>query len=68
MLLLVERYVSRREKSFQAKESADDRLENGRVPGVDGALKLLAKKYLVVYAIVMGEFSTYLSDRHRKRR
>ncbi|KAJ3570817.1 hypothetical protein NP233_g4157 [Leucocoprinus birnbaumii] len=54
VLLLAERYVSKQEKNLQAKESADDRLESQRAPGAAAALKVLAKKYLVVYAIVMG--------------
>ncbi|KAF5357089.1 hypothetical protein D9756_006751 [Leucocoprinus leucothites] len=54
LLLLAERYVSKKEKSLQVKESADDRIESQRSPGIPGALKALAKKYLVVYAIVMG--------------
>ncbi|KAJ2916535.1 hypothetical protein MD484_g3883, partial [Candolleomyces efflorescens] len=48
--LLVDRQLSRASK---AKETADDRLENGR-QGSATAAAALSRKYLLVYAIVMG--------------
>ncbi len=57
LLLMLERYVSGIKSEVTTKESADDRLENGRSPTSGNALTVLARKYLVVYAIVMGQFS-----------
>lgn len=57
VLLLAERYVSGLEKESATKESADDRLESARPPNAGSALKTLARKYLVVYAIVMGMYA-----------
>ncbi|KAF9447211.1 DUF791-domain-containing protein [Macrolepiota fuliginosa MF-IS2] len=54
LLLLVERYVSGLEKGLTVKESADDKLESARPPNSGNALKVLARKYLIVYAMVMG--------------
>ncbi|EKM75352.1 hypothetical protein AGABI1DRAFT_116460 [Agaricus bisporus var. burnettii JB137-S8] len=51
-LLCVERYVTGKGKD-KSKESADDRLESARPACSGSALGILAKKYLVVYAIVM---------------
>jgi hypothetical protein len=59
-LLALERCVTGRDKS---KESADDRLESARPAGSGGALGVLASKYLVVYAIVMGVLVAYSSPR-----
>ena len=54
--LFVDRQLSRASK---AKETADDRLENGR-QGSAAAAAALSRKYLLVYAIVMGEFARLL--------
>lgn len=48
----VERHVA---TSSGWKESAEDRLENGTRVG-SGVLSALTRKYLLVYAIVMGPF------------
>jgi hypothetical protein len=59
-LLAVERCMTGRDK---CKESADDRLESARPAGSGSALGVLASKYLVVYAIVMGRLDAYSSSR-----
>lgn len=59
--LLVERYVSQSHKRNQTKDSAEDQLESGKV-GNAGAMSLLTKKYLLVYAIVMGTSINLASD------
>ena len=60
--LLLERYASKQKHSLLPKQSRDpDRLENGhshtRSASMSGhgALAALSRKYLVVYAIVMGK-------------
>jgi hypothetical protein len=60
--LLLERYASKQKRSLAPKGSHDpDRLENGHghtrsisISG-HGGLATLTRKYLAVYAIVMGE-------------
>ncbi|PPQ75158.1 hypothetical protein CVT24_007486 [Panaeolus cyanescens] len=51
--MLVDRYVANKAKKQQHAQSADDRLEGGRM-NTSGALAALTRKYLIVYAIVMG--------------
>lgn len=51
--LLADRYVSKSKQ--QHKASADERLESGKAGNSEGALSVLTRKYLLVYAIVMGE-------------
>lgn len=55
LVLLLERYVSGLKSEATSKESADDRLENGRSQNSGNTFAALARKYLVVYAIVMGQ-------------
>lgn len=53
LALLLDRYV-RSSRGNKVKESADDRLESGKQGASAGVLSTLTRKYLVVYAIVMG--------------
>jgi len=54
----LERHVAKNARQHpHPKETADERLENGKL-GVGGsALSTLTRKYLLVYAVVMGMFS-----------
>lgn len=80
LVLLLERWVSSKDKKPQAstsvaKAQVDDSLESGRSPaqhapsgsisgmpsGRVGALNTLMRKYLTVYAIVMGASLVILS-------
>ena len=70
--LVVDRYLARKTRALlassasqPARDAADDRLESGKANGPVGsvspvsgsaAMRSLERKYLVVYAIVMGEF------------
>lgn len=54
--LLVDRFVSKSKARHKAHASADERLENGKGGHSDGALAALTRKYLLVYAIVMGKW------------
>jgi hypothetical protein len=57
--LLLERYASKQKHSLTPKENRDSSVENGQGHNVStsnpGGLATLTRKYLVVYAIVMGE-------------
>ncbi|KAF9479320.1 DUF791-domain-containing protein [Pholiota conissans] len=52
LALTADRYVAKSAKQLQSKSSADDRLESGKTSS--SALATLTRKYLLVYAIVMG--------------
>ncbi|KAF8196104.1 hypothetical protein BJ912DRAFT_956324 [Pholiota molesta] len=52
LALTADRYVAKSTKQLQSKISADDRLESGK--SSSSALATLTRKYLLVYAIVMG--------------
>lgn len=54
LALTLDRYVSNSAEQQQSKAHAEDRLEGGKTSG--SALATLTRKYLLVYAIVMGEF------------
>ena len=54
LALMLDRYVSNSAEQQQSKAHAEDRLESGKPGG--SALAMLTRKYLLVYAIVMGEF------------
>jgi hypothetical protein len=53
LALTADRYVAKSTKQLQSKISADDRLESGK--SSSSALATLTRKYLLVYAIVMGQ-------------
>ena len=59
--LSIDRYVAGK-SAKHGKESADDRLESGKL-GSTSALTALTRKYLVVYGIVMGEFFVFSTQR-----
>jgi ATP/ADP translocase len=58
LALLLDRYVQS-SRGNKAKENADDRLESGKQGASAAALSALTRKYLVVYAIVMGNVACY---------
>lgn len=50
-----------KERSLNSwKHAADTNVENGHIPDSANAVKTFAKKYLVVYAIIMGKHLLYL--------
>lgn len=53
LALLLDRYV-RSSRGNKVKENADDRLESGKQGASAAVMSTLTRKYLVVYAIVMG--------------
>ena len=55
----LERHVAKNTR--HAKETADERLENGKLGTGGSALSTLTRKYLLVYAIVMGMSHSSLS-------
>lgn len=61
--LLVDRYVSKSKAQHKANASADERLESGKAGHSEGALSALTRKYLLVYAIVMGACCCYRQER-----
>ena len=61
LALLLDRYV-RSSRGNKVKESADDRLESGKQGASAAVLSTLTRKYLVVYAIVMGYVACYTSS------